>query len=239
MKLTIVIPMYNEEKIVADTARQTEAFLSENFPDSEAVFVNDGSTDGTAAAFEAVLHDCPHLRLAGYEKNRGKGCAVRTGMLEGRGDIIAFTDCDLAYGLDVIKEFAERNASCDVCIGSRALHPGGYEGYSPLRKLMSKVYLLVIRLAAGFPWSDSQSGIKSFTNAAAKKIFGDARCVTDGFAFDLEALMLARSFGMSVTEIPVKIINHRASHINPVRDTLRMLRQLRSIKKRIGKKEKQ
>ena len=234
MKLTIVIPMYNEEKIAAGTARQVEAFLAENFHDSEAVFVNDGSTDGTEAAFLSALPQCPHLRLAGYEKNRGKGCAVRTGMLEGKGDIILFTDCDLAYGLDIIKEFTEKNASCDVCIGSRALHPEGYAGYSFLRKLMSRMYLLVVRLAAGFSWSDSQSGIKSFTNAAAKRIFGDPRCLTDGFAFDLEALMLADSFGMSVTEIPVKIINHRESHINPVKDTLRMLRQLREIKKRVG-----
>ena len=228
--------MYNEEKIVAGTMRQVESFLAENYPDSEAVFVNDGSTDGTAEAFGRAAAGCPHLRLAGYEKNRGKGCAVRTGMLEGKGDVILFTDCDLAYGLDVIKEFAEANADCDVCIGSRALHPEGYAGYGALRRLMSKIYLGVVRAAAGFPWSDSQSGIKSFKNAAAKKIFGDPRCVTDGFAFDLEALMLARSFGMKVKEIPVKIINHRESHINPVKDTLRMLRQLRDIKKRIKKR---
>ena len=233
MRLTIVIPMYNEERIVEDTIRAVEAFLAENYPDSEAVFVNDGSTDGTVSAFKDAASSCPHVRLAGYEKNRGKGCAVRTGMLEGKGDIILFTDCDLAYGLEIIKDFVKTNGSCDVCIGSRALHPDGYAGYSGLRKLMSKVYLFVVRAASGFPWSDSQSGIKSFKNEAAKRIFGDSRCVTDGFAFDLEALMLAKAMNMTVKEIPVKIINHRESHIHPIRDTLRMLGELRRIKKRI------
>ena len=237
MNLTLVIPMYNESAIVADTMKTVERWLASNFPDSEAIFVNDGSTDDTKIAAEKALPECPHIRLGGYEKNRGKGFAVKTGMLEGRGDIIAFTDCDLAYGLDIVADFYKANQTCDIVIGSRPLHPEGYAGYTPLRKLMSKSYLRLVKIAAGFPWSDSQSGIKSFTAAAAKKVFGDPDFQTDGFSFDLEALMIAKREGLSVREMPAKIINHRESHISPLRDTARMLRQLMIIKRRVGKKK--
>ena len=176
----------------------------------------------------------PHVRVVGYEQNRGKGYAVRKAMLEAVGDVVMFTDADLAYGLDVIKKiydtFIEKPES-DMVIGSRNLSADGYEGYTFIRKIMSKVYIKVLCIAGGFKLSDSQCGCKAFTGDAVKKIF--TRCEVDRFAFDFECILWAVKYGMTITEIPVKIINHRESKVNIVKDTLRMLRDLRKMKKRI------
>lgn len=230
---SLVIPMYNEAAIIAETMRSVEDWFSANFPSGEALFIDDGSLDSTRRLADETASGCPHVVVSGYDKNRGKGGAVRFGMLMARGDVIAFTDCDLAYGLDILTKFYETNLTCGVCIGSRALHPDGYAGYSPARRLMSKCYLALVKICAGFKYSDSQTGVKSFSNAAAKRIFSDERSIVNGFAFDLEALMLAETFGCKIVEIPVKIINHRPSHINFVRDTLKMLREIFAMRRRI------
>ena len=114
-------------------------------------------------------------------------------------------------------------------IGSRAIARDGYAGYTPLRRFMSKTYLLVVRLLTGFPWSDSQSGIKCFTHDAAQTIF--SRLTLDGFSFDLEALTIAACHAMRVAELPAVIVNHRDSKISPLRDARRMLHDLRIIRR--------
>lgn len=236
--LSVIIPMYNEEKIVADTIKQLKT-LAGSHPERsfEFIFVNDGSLDGCAAAAAAAAAGDSRFRIAEHESNRGKGAAVRTGMLAATGDAAVFTDCDLAYGTDVICDIADRMVSdgTDICIGSRNISDDGYEGYTTLRRLMSKTYIKLIRMAVGFPHSDSQSGIKCFSAFAAKAVF--SLCEVDRFAFDLEALIIAERLGYKISELPVKVINHRQtkSKVNPVLDTLRMLRDIRCIKKRVKK----
>lgn len=235
MKLSLVIPAYNEESIAADTVRSCCAYLDERYDgDYELIVVSDGSTDRTAAILASLTADYPRLRPLGYDVNRGKGCAVRTGMLAAEGDAVVFTDCDLAYGTELVGAIADKlaDSGADVVIGSRVLAKDGYAGYTPLRRFMSVVYLAFVRIAAGFPYSDSQCGIKAFTRDAARNIFAD--CVCDGFAFDLEALLIARKRGMTVAEQPAVIVNHRASKVRPVRDALRMLKALRQIKRRVA-----
>lgn len=234
MKFSLCIPMYNESSIIEDTARQLSAYMQANFDDYEIIFSNDGSKDGCDKLVES-LH-LPHVKVVGYEQNRGKGYAVRTAMLAAKGDYVMFTDADLAYGTDVIGRvrdaFLER-PEADMVIGSRNLSKDGYEGYTPIRKLASKTYIKVLCLAGGFKLSDSQCGCKAFTGDAVKKIF--TRCEVDRFAFDFEAILWAVKYGMTIHEIPVKIINHRESSVNLVRDTLKMLRDLSKMKRRIKK----
>ncbi|MBE6632221.1 MAG: glycosyltransferase [Ruminococcaceae bacterium] len=230
--ISVVIPAYNEEKIIAQTAKTLEDTLRRDFgEDFELILVSDGSTDRTAEIIESLVSD--RIRSCGYEKNRGKGGAVKEGILNSLGDIVLYTDCDLAYGADIIKTFAESftDPSVDASIGSRRLDPEGYKEYTFLRKLMSGTYLMILKLFAGFSYSDSQCGIKAFRGEYARKIFTTLE--TPGFAFDLEALLLADKMKLKIKEIPVKIINHRESKVSPVRDTLRMLRDLRKIKKRL------
>lgn len=237
MKITLCIPLYNEEAIVSSTMEEIRRYMTGTFgEDYEVIYINDGSTDQSLERIKEGLD--PHARLISYEPNRGKGYAVRQGMLDARGEIVIFTDCDLAYGLDVVGEMTrlfEKNPGCDAIVGSRALHPEGYEGYGFSRRLASKAYLRVLSSACGLKLSDSQSGIKGFRQEMAKKVF--SRCETNGFSFDFEAILLTRELGGRILEMPVKIINHRDSSIRLVRDGIRMLRELRQIKKRVKSKK--
>ena len=237
MKISVIIPMYNEASIIEDTAKTLYEYMSGRFEDWELLFSDDGSSDGCGDLVRKL--DLPNVRVVGYEKNHGKGCAVRTAMLEACGDIRMFTDADLAYGTEVIGRvydtFAE-NTDADIVIGSRNISSDGYEGYTFIRKLASKCYMIVLRVVAGFKMSDSQCGFKVYTNDAAKKIFSEIE--TDGFAFDIEAIMTANSMGMSIGEMPVKIINHRESKINVLSDSIKMFRDLLRIKKRVKQRAK-
>ena len=235
MKFSLCIPMYNETSIIEATARTLSEYMQANFDDYEIIFSDDGSRDGSAELVRSL--GLPNVRVVGYEQNRGKGCAVRTGILAATGDIVMFTDADLAYGTDVIFEVADifAKGSTDVVIGSRNIHPDGYEGYTFIRKLASKTYIKILCIAGGLKLSDSQTGCKAFSAKAAKDIF--SRCETDGFAFDFEVILWAQKLGYRFTEMPVKIINHRESKVRVFRDAFRMLRDLRKIKKRIKNAE--
>ena len=121
----------------------------------------------------------------------------------------------------------------DVLVGSRNLSKDGYEGYTFVRKLASKTYIKLLCAMGGLRVSDSQCGCKAFSGAAARAIF--SRAEVNGFAFDFEALLLAARLGLSVGELPVKVINHRDSKINLMADAFRMMREVRRIKKRVNK----
>ena len=234
MKFSLCIPMYNENQIIADTAKELSAYLSGHFEDYEILFCNDGSRDGCDETVKAL--NLPNVQVIGYPENHGKGCAVRTAMLEAKGDIRMFLDADLAYGTDVISQVAAEFAAhpdADLVIGSRNLDKRGYENYSRLRKIASKIYIRVLCLAGGFRLSDSQCGCKAFSGEAAERIF--RRCEVDGFAFDFEAILWAVKWNMKIVETPVHVLRHGASKVHIIRDTFRMLRDLRKMKKRIRK----
>jgi len=224
--------MYNESKILPTTLRKVSEYMAKTFDDYEVIFSNDGSTDNSADLVKSFGD--PKIKLAGYEKNRGKGCAVRTGILASDGDIVIFTDCDLAYELDVVKRISdifESNPETDIVLGSRAVAKDGYEGYSFIRKLASKTYVKVLTVIGGLKYSDSQTGCKGFRRETADKIFSN--CEIDGFAFDLEVILLAQKIKSNVIEMPVKIINQDESKVNVVKDAIKMIKDMRVIKKRI------
>jgi len=232
MKISVCIPMYNESRMIESTAEKLSAYMSAHFEDYEILFCDDGSSDGSADLVWALSLPC--VRVTGYPSNRGKGFAIRTAMLEAEGDYVFFTDADLAYGTDVIGRAVDtfqKNPDSALVIGSRNLGKDGYEGYTLTRKLASKIYIFVLGLVGGFRLSDFQCGCKAFTRDAAKEIF--SRCEVNGFAFDFEALMWADGLGMAVTEMPVKVINHKSSKIRLLRDAARMLQDLIQIRRRI------
>ena len=234
MKISVCVPMYNENRVIAKSAKTLSQYMSANFEDYEIVFCSDGSTDGCDKTVEAL--NLPNVRVIGYEKNQGKGYAVRTAILAAKGDVRMFTDADLAYGTGVIKQVADafaNNPDAEMVIGSRNLDKSGYEGYTFLRKIMSKVYIKVLCIAGGFKLSDSQCGCKAFRADAAEKIF--SRCEVNGFAFDFEAILWAVKMKMKIVEIPVRVIHHGESKVRIIRDTLKMLKDLAEMKKRIRK----
>ena len=236
MKFSLCIPMYNELSIIKETAQTLSDYMAANFDDYEIIFSNDGSKDGCDKTVEAL--GLPNVRVVGYPDNRGKGCAVRTALMAAEGDIVMFTDADLAYGTDVIKQvydtFADR-PNADMVIGSRNLHKDGYEGYTFIRKLASKIYIKVLCFLGGFRLTDSQCGCKAFTRETVWEIF--PRCEVNGFAFDFEAILWATKLGKTVVETPVKIINHRESKVHVFKDTFKMLGDLAKMRKRIKRIE--
>lgn len=240
MKLSVLIPMYNESAIVLDTARTLHsamtAWAEKTGHSFEILFSDDGSTDGCGSLLrEAVASDgLSGIRVIGYADNRGKGSAVREAVLASEGDIVMYTDCDLAYGTDVIGDMAAFfKPQTDVVIGSRRLEKDGYADYTFLRKMASQCYVFLLRLLTGFRLSDSQCGCKAFRGDKARKIF--ALCETNGWAFDQEVLMLATKMNLTIDEMPVRIINHRESKIRLFRDTFRMIRDILKIRRRVSR----
>ena len=233
MKFSLCVPMYNEAAIIAETAKTLSSYMSEHFSDYEILFSNDGSTDDSAAIVSSL--GLPFVRVVGYEKNRGKGAAVREAVLASDGDIVMFTDADLAYGTDVISRVAkvfEENPQVDSVIGSRNLDKDGYADYTLIRTLASKTYIKLLCLVGGLSLSDSQCGCKAFRGEIARRIF--SHCEVNGFAFDFEAIMIGTHFGARFFELPVKVINHRESKIRIFPDALKMIKDLRLMKKRVS-----
>lgn len=228
--------MYNESSIIEETAKTLHKYLSENFESFELIFIDDGSRDMSAEIIRGLR--LSNTEVISYSPNRGKGCAVRTGMLKATGEIAIFIDADLAYGTDVIKRAYDALLAApdkNVLVGSRTLHPEGYEGYTPLRKIASKTYIRVLSVYGGLTLSDSQCGCKAYRGSAIRDIF--SRCETDGFAFDFETILWAQKLGYGFVEMPVKIINHRESKVNIISDTFKMLKELKLIKRRIRLKK--
>lgn len=235
MKVSLVIPMYNEQSIIDSAIDTFYSFMKSKYEDFELIFVSDGSTDGCDNAVMLASKQDDRIKLCSYMPNRGKGYAVRTGIMLAEGDVIVFTDCDNAYGTDAVGRMFDmlKNSDNDVIVGSRNLSSDGYEGYTFIRKLASKVYIKSIAIAAGFKLSDSQCGIKGFKKEAAKKIFRNTE--VDRWAFDLEAIMIANKLSLKIGEMPVKIINHRESKIHVLSDSVKMLKDVNKMKKRINK----
>jgi len=243
MLYSIVIPMYNEKAIARDCAvALTNKLESQAEACSfryEIIFSDDGSTDGCGDLVKEYAAETTlrfgEIRVVRAEKNAGKGNAVRLGVLATRGDIVAFTDSDLAYGCDVLIDMYERmvdpDFSADRLIGSRAIAENGYAGYTFMRKLASKTYIKLLAISAGFSHSDSQCGIKLFRGDAARRIFD--LCEVKGLAFDFEALLIAERLSYRILEYPVTVINHRESKVSLVRDSIKMMSDVRKIKKRI------
>ena len=246
MKLTVIIPMYNESSIAAETAGTLTGYLESWAAGSgntyEVLFSNDGSRDDCgdkvrAFAAETFLSHGT-VSVVEADRNYGKGHAITLAMAEASGDFVLYTDCDLAYGVDVIGEAAAlwQETGCDVLIGSRNLHEDGYAGYTFLRKLASKAYIRVLCLLAGFRHSDSQCGFKGFRREIGQAVF--AKNGTWGWAFDIEILLRAMDMGAVVREMPVKIINHRESKIRLVRDSVRMVKDILKIRRQLREEKK-
>ncbi|MBQ9805590.1 MAG: glycosyltransferase [Clostridia bacterium] len=234
MKVSVCIPMYNENRIIATTAKKLSDYLQKNFDDYEILFCDDGSTDGCGKTVADL--NLPNIRVISFSSNHGKGFAVRKAILEAVGDIRLFLDADLAYGVDVIGKIVkafEEQPNTDLVLGSRNLQKDGYDGYTFWRKLASKGYLRLLCRVGGLKISDSQCGCKAFSAKAAKSIF--SRCEVDRFAFDFEAILWANKLEYKVTEIPVKVLYHGDSKVRVVRDSFRMIKDVHAMRKRIVK----
>ena len=234
-RISLVIPAYNEAIIIKSTIETALGFLGRYCSDYELIISDDGSTDDTKKIVESIGNG--HIRCLGHFPNRGKGSAVREGILASSGEIIVYTDADLAYGIEAVGELIDKleNEKSDIAIGSRKLHPEGYEDYPLIRLLASRTFSFITGLFAGFSY-DTQCGLKAFTAKAALQIF--SRCETDGFAFDFEVMMLSKGKRLKVVQLPVKIINHRDSKVAVLRDSIKMFGDIIRIRSAVKKRLK-
>jgi glycosyltransferase involved in cell wall biosynthesis len=217
--LTIVLPCYQEAERLPTALERYLAHFSARVQDVEVLVVDDGSTDQTLAAAEAVAARDRRVRVLRCPTHRGKGFAVRTGMLAGRGDRLVFTDADASYGPDEVERVLRALDGAPVAIGRR----GDLETSGPvLRRLASRVFNQAMRRLLGLPFRDTQCGLKGFRREAARELFGRTR--VDGFAFDAEVLFLARRLGLTVAEVPVSPELREGSKVRLAVDALRMLR---------------
>lgn len=216
VKLSIVIPAFNEEKRIIQTLND----LKEYYPESEIIVVDDGSSDSTAE-----ISALSGARVFVHKENRGKGAAVRTGVLAARGDVIGFMDADLAvpvHCLESLLKIMEKGA--DVAIGSRGMPGSKVYGRSVYRNLPGKIFSGLVSLATGLPYADTQCGFKFFKRTAARKIFTEMR--TADFAFDVEVLFRARKLGCKVVEMPVEWHDRKGSTVHVFHDGAKMIRSL-------------
>jgi dolichyl-phosphate beta-glucosyltransferase len=220
-RLSVVIPAYNEAARLPRTLGLVNAYLGRQGTDYEIVVVDDGSTDGTTERAQEA--GGPRLAVLRHEPNRGKGYAVRRGMLAARGDLRLMTDADLSTPIeDLARLEAALGSGHDVAVGSRAVAGANVEVHQPwYREAMGRFFNLLVRLVALPGLQDTQCGFKLFTAAAAEAAFKDA-CL-DGFSFDVEALYIARRRGFRIAEVPVTWRNDAATRVGLLRGGLAFL----------------
>jgi glycosyltransferase involved in cell wall biosynthesis len=216
--LTLILPCYNE----AERLPRTLATYLESLPPApaavEVLVVDDGSADGTAEVAGAVAAGDGRLRVIRCATHRGKGFAVRTGMLAASGDLVVFTDADGSYGPADVERIVAALAGAPVAIGSRDLR---HQATSSARQLASRLFNQAMRSVLELPFKDTQCGLKGFRRQAAQELF--RRATVDGFAFDAEVLYLARRLDLLVAEVAVAAEERDGSKVRIAVDALAML----------------
>jgi putative flippase GtrA len=227
-RLSVVVPAYDEADRIGDTVRRLREGLTGGVEhgDVEIVVVDDGSSDDTAEAALAAGAS----QVVVQPRNRGKGAAVRLGVLAARGRTVAFTDADLSYGPDQVARVAAAvEDGWDVAIGDRR-HPETRTLVAPsrLRAWGSRVinWLGYAVLLGSF--RDTQSGLKAFRSDVARFLFTRTR--VDGFAFDIEVLHLVERHQLSLVEVPVEVLNSSRSTVSAARDAARLVVDLVRIR---------
>ena len=227
--MSVVVPAYNEAARLGPSLERMVEYLDAEFSDYQIIVVDDGSIDGTAQLATELAGDTASIQVIELGRNRGKGAAVRTGMLAATGQQILFSDADLATPIEELAKLRQALADGhDIAIASRAA-PGAdiQVRQHPARELMGRTFNLMVRLAAVGNIGDTQCGFKLFSRAAAHDLFGRAQI--DGFAFDVEILWLARG-RYQVAEVPVIWRHIEESKVSPGGDAARMFRDLLRIR---------
>lgn len=232
--LSIIVPAYNEGKRLPPTLERLHAFLSKQPLRYEIVVVDDGSKDNTCEVVESSKASIANLRLVKQVPNKGKGAAVRLGMLEARGQIRVMCDADCSMPPEQLPSLLAPITACkaDIAIGSRYVEGSKTDVKQPFyRVLWSRLANKVIQRSLVPGVKDTQCGFKAFTAEAARDLFSVAKI--NGWAFDLEILALAKRRGFAIAEIGVEWKDDRGTRINPVRDMINVIREALTIRKNL------
>ena len=225
VQISVIIPVHNQEKKIAVSLARIKEVLNATFLTYELVVVDDGSYDNTLKILrkEEKKSDS-HLQIISYMPNRGKGYAVKTGVMCSCGSVVIFVDGDLDISLDIIKDYIkELEENCDLVIASKT-HPLSKVNAPISRKLLSRMFNLIVRIAIGIKIKDTQSGLKAGKGDALRTIFN--AMLVKRYAFDVELLTIATALSLSIKEMPIEInLDHRFK----VRDITKMLVDVAAI----------
>ncbi len=230
--LSVIIPCYDEEKLIEDTLDTVTAYLSKKGYSHEIIVVDDGSRDDTVGIVGRFAEKCTRVKLLENGRNRGKGFSVRMGVLSASGEFVCFSDADLSTPIEEVEKLLHWiRRGFDIAIGSRGLKDSQVELHQPWwREMMGRTFNLFVRIMAVRGIKDTQCGFKCFRASVAADLF--SRQMLDGFSFDVENLFIARKLGFSIKEVPIRWINRVESKVNPVTSSLQMLRDLFRIRLR-------
>lgn len=222
LTFSVVIPAYNEEKRIVRTLDEAHSFLVGKGKSFEIIVVSDGSSDDTKAVVVNYSKQAPEVRLLQLAQNRGKGYAVKRGVLEARGELVLFCDAD---GSTPFAEFDKLEAALqqgvDIVIGSRALRSEDSQVQTVwYRKFMGRVFNSLVNLLIVPGIADTQCGFKLFRHEVAVRVF--SLLTAERFSFDVELLFLARKCGFSIREIAVNWYNVPGSKVNLIKDSFSM-----------------
>ncbi len=226
--LSIIIPAFNEEARIRSTLDQVIAFLVSRPYSWEIVVADDGSTDATAKFVSELADARPELKLLRLP-HRGKGWAVKNGMLAAVGEYRFLCDADLSMPIEQVERFLPPQVEeAAIVVGSREAPNSRRIGEPARRHFMGRFYNLLVRLAAVPGISDTQCGFKCFPGEQASALFQRQR--TNGFAFDVEILFLARQSGLRVKEVGIDWYFREESKVRPFQDSVMMTWDLIKIR---------
>lgn len=227
-QLSIVIPAFNEASRIAGTLKRVTAYLREHEISAEVVVADDGSEDDTAVLAEAFAGSSPPVRTLSLP-HRGKGGAVKEGMLQAKGGYRFLCDADLSMPIEEIEGFLERIERFDIVIGSREAAGARRLDEPAFRYVASRGFNFLVRVLGGVrSFADTQCGFKMFRGEAAETLFPQQRI--EGFGFDIEILYIAQRSGMKVEELGIEWRHDPGSKVRPVQDSLRTLGEVMRVR---------
>src|SRR6267154_1610612 len=238
LKLSIIVPAYNEAARLGPSLRTIVDYLKQQRDQSEVIVVDDGSTDNTATVAEESLADSGAVatRVIRYDQNRGKGYAARTGLLAARANIALFSDADLSTPITETPKLLDPilSGECDLVFGSRALDRrliGVHQSWR--REQGGRLFNLIVRVATGLPFWDTQCGFKAFRMNVCRPLIEAAQI--DRFGFDVELIYLAHLAHLRLREVPVRWDHDPASKVLVMRDSFRMFDEVRRIRREVDR----
>lgn len=224
--LSIIIPSYNEEKIISRTLTKIIDFLDKKDINYEIIVADDGSKDKT----REIVKKFNNARLTKKRRNKGKGYSVKQGVMLAKGDYILFSDADLSTPIEELDKFMNIiNKGYDIVIASRNLKESIIPVKQPFfRRILGKTFPLLVNFIILPGFKDTQCGFKLFKKETAKKIF--KKQTLNGFSFDVELLFIAKRYNYKIKEAPVTWSNALDSKVNPINDSMRMFLDILKIR---------
>jgi dolichyl-phosphate beta-glucosyltransferase len=226
--LSIVIPAFNEATRLPESLEQVARFVASQTYPIEVIVVDNNSSDTTSQIANEFAAEFPYARAL-FEPRQGKGAAVQTGMLAGRGDYLVICDADFSMPVEEVSKFVPVDGTTyDVAIASREVAGSRRIGEPQYRHLMGRIFNLIVRVMAIPHIQDTQCGFKSFRREVAHEVF--ALQTIDGWGFDVEVLFIALKRGYRMIEIPITWYYKPQSRISPVRDSINMVMEVLRVR---------